>query len=91
MRITFNVKDVSDTFYARLEPMSASERLEYLLAKSAKGSGLEQCVKAKIGSGQFRDAVEYNALKRTGVRVECEGPLPRRGYRLFTFEVRQAA
>ena len=91
MRITFTASNLTDAFYAPLETMSARERLEYLFRTATKGSGLDHCVKAKIGTGQFRDAVEYNALKRAPMRVTCDGPLPRRGYKLFAFEVERAA
>lgn len=64
MRITATVKDVTDAFFDRMATMADAEKLAYLMAKAQPHSGLERCVSVKIGSGQFRDAVEFNALTR---------------------------
>lgn len=88
MRITFTLSNLTDDFYERFLPVQPGERLDYLL-HMAKGD-LRHNVKCKIETGQFRDAVEFNAMKRGPMAVECEGPLPRRGYKLFIFDVCKA-
>lgn len=90
MKITVIVKNVTDVFNANLEAMKVAERLEYLLAKSRPYSGLERSVSVKIETGQFRDAVEFNALRRQPMDVTMVSE-PRKGYRLLTFTCTKAA
>ncbi|HEU4376247.1 MAG TPA: hypothetical protein VFS02_22330 [Telluria sp.] len=84
MRITFTLSGLTDDFYSRFLPADPAARLDYLLRES-KGD-LRHAIKGKIGSGQFRDAVDFNALRRKPMQIVSEGPLPRRGYNLCTFE-----
>jgi hypothetical protein len=46
----------------------------------------EKRITMKIGSGQFRDAVELNSMLRNPCRFEFKLE-PRRGYKLITFEI----
>lgn len=90
MKITFTLSNLTDRFYEDMAPLAPAERLAYLFKKAQKGSGLDHCVKAKIGTGQFRDAVEFNAMQRGPLAVDMSEPLPRRGYKLIQAEVQPA-
>lgn len=90
MKITVIVKNVTDQFNANLAAMDVVKQLEYLFAGSRPYSGLERCISVKIETGQFRDAVEFNALKRQPMDVTLVSE-PRKGYRLLTFTCVKAA
>jgi hypothetical protein len=90
MKITVILKNVTDQFHANLAAMQTAEQLEYLFKGSRPYSGLERCISVKIETGQFRDAVEFNALKRQPMDVTLVSE-PRKGYRLLTFTCVKAA
>lgn len=91
MRVTMIIKNVSSAFFEGipgatkgLNAMSDPEKFAYL-QKNARDFGITM----KVGSGQFRDAVELNALLRAPHTI-AYALLPRRGYRLAEFTVRIA-
>lgn len=88
MRVTLIIKNVSEAFLGGipglskgLNHMSDSEKFAYL-SKNARDFG----VTMRIGSGQFRDAVDLNALLRSPHAITY-ALLPRRGYRIVEFIV----
>jgi len=90
MRVTFILKHLTEAFFAGhgesirgLDNMPDREKFDYLAKYSKNGTG---SVSMKIGSGQFRDAVDLNALLRKPVTVAYKLE-PRKGYRLATFEL----
>ena len=85
MKVTYTVKNMSESWYADIAAMGDEERLRYL-AKCAHGV-FSHCIKQKIGSGQFRDKVELNQILRAPKRWSYS-LAPRRGYMLATFEVK---
>lgn len=89
MKVTVILKDFTEQFYSGTESgsivgllnLSDADKFSKLKAMSA-----EKRVTMKIGNGQFRDAVELNAL----LRVPCNFVFrlePRKGYKLATFQV----
>jgi len=88
MRVTFTLSNLTDDFYAQFLPGDPAERFAYL-TRQATGD-LRHNIKCKIATGQFRDAVELNSIRKGPMTVTCEGPLPRRGYKLFVFDVSRA-
>lgn len=92
MRCTFILKDFSDAFYAGTESGSVvglfnmpDEDKFRRLCRMAD----EKRVTRKIGSGQFRDAVDLNAMLRDPCTFKFSLE-PRRGYRLASFEIVRA-
>lgn len=86
MHVTFMLHNLTDDFYNRFLPVESRARFDYLAKKSA--GDLRRCVQMKIGSGQFRDRVDVNAMLRSPtVRFEGGEVLPRRGYKLIAFDV----
>lgn len=88
MRVTMIIKNVSAAFSdgipgatKRFNNMSDAEKFAHL-RKNAQDFGM----KTKVGSGQFRDAVELNALLRRPHAITY-ALLPRRGYRIAEFTV----
>jgi hypothetical protein len=88
MRVTVIIKYVTDAFFdgipgsfKGLNQMSAAEKFAHL-SKNARDFGMTM----KIGTGQFRDAVDLNALLR-GPHTITYALLPRRGYRIAEFIV----
>lgn len=89
MKVTFILRNLTDTFYngngssiAGLLNLSDSDKF-WELRKLATGD-LRHCVSMKVGTGQLRDAVDLNAIvkREHSVSFEIE---PRKGYRLATF------
>jgi len=83
MRVTLIIKNVSEAFFEGipgstkgLNNMRDAEKFAYL-SKNARDFGMTM----KIGSGQFRDAVDLNALLR-GPHAITYALLPRRGYQI---------
>lgn len=84
--VTFILKDVSDSFLTELEGLPHNgARFEHL-RQHAQGD-LRHLVKMKIGTGQFRAAVELNSMLRRRDCTYAYNLGARRGYRLATFTV----
>ena len=83
MKVTVILKDLTDSFYAKLLAMSGNEAFDYL-TKSATSRDLRFPV--KVGDGSFRDRVELNSAMRFNppVRLTVEA---RCGYKLATLKV----
>lgn len=86
MKVTFILKNVTEAFY-----MGMGESIKGLLNMTDvdKFTYLnkvrhDHVFGMKIGKGQFRDAVELNAMLRTNPAVSFSLE-PRRGYKLATF------
>ena len=95
MKVTFILKNLTDAFYdgngdsiVGLNTLTDAEKFQKL-SRLSKGD-LRHCVSMKIGSGQFRDAVDLNMLLREPVTYSYRLE-PRKGYRLATFEVTRHA
>lgn len=89
MKITFTIKDKSESFYENLAALSDVEKFAYL-NKNAHGTYAMHGLSMKIGTGQFRDKVELNQIMRT-TPVYAYTLGNRRGYKLATFEITQGA
>lgn len=88
MKITFTVKNLTESAHAELAAMSDAERFAKL-TKWAFGD-LRHCISQKIGSSHaFRDRVELNQIMRNP-KFETYKIEPRKGYKLATFEISQA-
>lgn len=86
MRVTFIIKNLTDSAHADLAAMSDADRYAKL-HKWAFGD-LKHCVSEKIGtSDAFRDKVALNALFRGRVPTFSYKLEARKGYKLATFEV----
>jgi len=94
MRITFILKNLSDTFYNGDEKFSCfgpgllqqtnSDKFKRLTSSDAKDLGIT----CQIGHcNAFRDKVELNQLMRGGHSIEFKLE-PRRGYKLAIFEIK---
>lgn len=80
MTVTAIVKDLTDTYLEKLkamEPVELFDKLHQLKQDNLK-------ITFKIGTGQFRDAVELNQLRRLPHTYNVEWA-NRRGYKLVTF------
>lgn len=84
MKVTFIIKNLTDSAHADLAAMADGDRLQRLM-KWAFGD-LRHCITMKTGSGQFRDRVELNQIMRNP-RYASYKLEPRRGYKLATFEI----
>ena len=92
MKITVILKDFSEQFYTGTEGGSIVG-----LFNMADADKFELCRRLandkratmKIGTGQFCDAVELNALRRNPCTFTFKIE-PRKGYKLATFEVTKA-
>ena len=93
MKITVILKDFTEQFYTGTDGGSIVGLLN--MGDAAK---FETCrllagdkrATMKIGTGQFRDAVELNAMRR-GPCVISFKLEPRKGYKLATFEFSKGA
>ena len=88
MKVTVILKDFSEQFYngfgdsiPAFLALSDAEKFEKLRVMVG-----EKRVSMKIESGQFRDAVELNALRKRPHTVSFKLE-QRRGYKLATFEI----
>lgn len=89
MKITAILKDFTEQFYAGTD--SGSIPSFDAMANADKWATIkrlaqEKRVTLKIGTGQFRDAVELNSMMKNPCNIEFKLE-PRRGYKLATFEV----
>lgn len=80
MKVAAILRDLSSTFLEDFAAMAPGEKLAWCIGDSGRASG----VTVKVGSGSFRDAVEWNALMRGPHRLSCSVE-NRRGYKLATF------
>jgi len=88
MKITFILKDFTEQFYTgngasivgllNMPDDAKFDKLKHMAA--------EKRITMKIGSGQFRDAVELNSMMRSPCRFEFKLE-PRKGYKLATFSI----
>jgi hypothetical protein len=94
IKVTYTLKNLSDTFYEGSESgsipgllnMNHREKFDYL-NRQANGGDLRDNIKQKVGSGQFRDKVELNQLWRNqNVLIAFEFG-DRKGYKLATFYI----
>ena len=92
MKITVILKDFTEQFYTGTEGGSIVGLLNISDAdkfeKLCKMAG-EQRVTMKIGTGQFREAVELNVMRRGPIDITFKLEL-RKGYKLATFEICRA-
>lgn len=90
MKITVILKDFTEQFFigfgeiVGFNQMADIEKFNY-----CKKLSTDKRATMKIGSGQFRDAVEFNSLMRNPCNIEFKLE-PRRGYKLATFEITKA-
>lgn len=92
MKVTFILKNLTDAFFdgmgeqiKGLSNMDNKEKFQYL-----NKIRLQMCdnVKMKIGTGQFRDAVDLNAIVRKETATYEYKIEPRKGYKLVTFDIK---
>lgn len=93
IKVTFHLKDLSDEFYngfgesiKGLMRMTDEEKFKYL-NKTYQQKALK--VKMKIGTGQFKDAVDLNSMLRGPCKFDFKLE-PRVGYKLVTFYISKA-
>ena len=91
MKVTCIMQDFTDEFYTGhgdsiigFNTLTNAEKFDKCKRLSA-----DKRIKMKIESGQFRDAVELNAMMRSPCNIEFKIE-PRRGYKLATFEISKA-
>lgn len=89
MRVTFIIKDVTDAFFKGIEgsfigvdQRTDADKFDYLNRNRSRFA-------MKIGTGQFRDAVELNQIKREAHAITF-ALLPRKGYRIAEFNFTKA-
>ena len=83
MKITATLHNLTGSFYAEFAAMPADEQFATL---NKLRHDLPHCIKLKIGSGQFRDAVDLNSMLKRPHTFTAKLE-PRKGYKLATFEV----
>jgi hypothetical protein len=92
MQTTFIVKNLTPEMIDGVNALQAGDAFAKL-NKWATGD-LRHCVTVKNGAGAFRDRVEWNQIMRrvnageASLAFKCE---PRRGYKLFTFQLANAS
>ena len=91
MKVTVILKDFTDTFFDGFGEAIVGFNTLDNRAKFDKCKQLacEKRVTMKVGSGQFREAVDLNALLRKNCKFDFKLE-PRRGYRLATFDIVEA-
>lgn len=82
MKVTFILKNLTDRFYDGLSDLSNTDKFWELRKLSA--GDLRHCISMKIGTGQFRDAVDLNEIVKRDHSATFKIE-PRKGYRLATF------
>ena len=89
MKVTFILKDLTETFYngngssiVGLLNQSDKDKFSYLTSSNAK----DLSITCKIGNGWFQERVELNQLIRNNPNYSFKLE-PRRGYKLATFEI----
>ena len=83
MKITATLHNLTDGFYAEFAALSPADQFARLKKLRID---LPHCIKLKIGSGQFRDAVDLNSMLKRPHTFTAKLE-PRKGYKLATFEV----
>ena len=83
MKITATLHNLTDGFYAEFTSLTPAEQFARL---NKLRHDLPHCIKIKIGSGQFRDAVDFNSMLKRPHTFTAKLE-PRKGYKLATFEV----
>ena len=83
MKITATLHNLTDSFYAEFAALPAADQFAKL---NKLRHDLPHCIKLKIGTGQFRDAVDLNSLLKQSHTFTAKLE-PRKGYKLATFEV----
>lgn len=89
MKITAILKDFTEQFYNGTDSgsiiglLNMSDADKFETCRRLAG---EKRVTMKIGSGQFRDAVELNSMRRNPCNFTFKIE-PRKGYKLVTFEI----
>ena len=89
MKVTVILKDFTEQFYTGTDSGSIIGMLNMADAdkfETCRRLAGEKRVTMKIGTGQFRDAVELNAMRRNPCTFTFKLD-PRKGYKLATFEV----
>lgn len=91
MKVTCILKDFAEQFYTGfgesivgLNNMSDADKFE-----TCRKLASEKRISMKIATGQFRDAVELNSMRR-GPCVFTFKLEPRKGYKLATFDIVKA-
>ncbi len=85
MKVTYILKDKSDSYIDGIKAMQALEAFDYL-NKAAHGQYAYN-VSQKIGNGSFRDKVELNQIMRKEIIQAWFSFEPRKGYILATFTI----
>lgn len=89
MKVTAILKDFSEVFYfgndsGSIPAFNAMNESDKWL--TIKKLSAEKRVPMKINTGQFRDAVELNAIMKKPHTINFKLE-PRKGYKLATFEI----
>jgi hypothetical protein len=87
MKVTVILKDFTEAFYqghgeSIVGLLNVNDAAKFEACLRLAG---EKRITMKIGTGQFRDAVELNAMRRNPCTIEFKLE-PRKGYKLATFE-----
>ena len=93
MKVTVILKDFTEQFYTGTDSGSIVGLLNMDDAakfESCRLLAAEKRATMKIGTGQFRDAVELHAMRRDPCAISFKLE-PRRGYKLATFEFSKGA
>lgn len=85
MKVTYILKDKSDSYLDNIKAMQAIEAHRYL--NDAANGAYAYNVKQKIGNGSFRDKVELNQILRKNTIGAWFSFEPRKGYVLATFTI----
>lgn len=88
MKVTVILKDFTEQFYSGTECGSIVGLLnmdEAAKFETCRRLAADKRVAMKIGTGQFRAAVELNAMRRKPCNITFKLE-PRKGYKLATFE-----
>lgn len=80
MKATAILRDLSAPFMEDFAAMTPEEKLQWCIGDSGRVSG----VTVKVGSGSFREAVEWNSMRQRPHRLSCSVE-SRRGYKLAVF------
>ena len=85
MKVTYILKDKSESYIDGIKAMQALQAFDYL-NKEANGQYVYN-VSQKIGNGSFRDKVELNQIMRKEIIQAWFSFEPRKGYILATFTI----
>ena len=89
MKVTFTLRNLTDTFYngngsSILGFLSLSDTDKFWELRKLATGDLRHCVSMKVGTGQMRDSVDLHAIVKRDHSVSFKIE-PRKGYRLATF------